>query len=146
MTEANKATSKQMTQAQKVTELESKLADAMNMIEKMQDLLKVVEWQGEDIMRRYQQDPVRCIKSAREIAERNLNPKKQGKRYTWRIDRPSVHRPMFFESDSANERTAIAEWQERLGTKFVTNRQRDDDNDKIELVKDAEAEAKGQAS
>lgn len=142
MAEETKTAVKQPSQAQRVSELEGIIAEQAKAIEKMQELLKVVEWQGEDMMRRYQQDPVRCIKSAREIAERNLNPKKKGKRYTWRIDRPSVHRPMFFESDSGNERTAIAEWQERIGTKFITNRQRDDENDKIELVSDSEAEGK----
>ena len=136
MAEETKATSKQATQAQKITELESKLSSALSTIGDMQDLLKVVKWQEEDMLRRYKEDPTRCITAAKEIVERNRNPVPTGKQFTWRIDRPSVYKPMLFESDSANERTVIAEWEERLGTQFITNRHYEDDNDKITLVED----------
>ena len=139
MAEETKTTTKQPTQAQKVSELEGKLSSALDQINNMQELLKVVKWQEEDMMRRYQADPTRCISRAKEIVDKNRNPRPSGKRYTWRIDRPAIHKPLFHESDSANERTAIAEWEERLGTKFITARHNSDENDKIELVKDDEA-------
>lgn len=139
MADETKVTSKQPSQAQKMAELENKLSSAMSTIDNMQELLKVVKWQEEDMMRRYQADPTRCIQAAKEIVDKNRNPPPSGKRYTWRIDRAAIHKPLFIESDSANERTVIAEWEEKLGTKFITTRHNSEDNDKIELVKDAEA-------
>ncbi len=141
MSESKQTESKSTTQSARINDLEVQLNKALGVIEGLQSRLSILDYQAEAVDRQRMQDPNECIKRARDIVERNRSfGDSTDKRYTWEIIRPGVHRAMYHNSDEGNRNAAIREWEERIGTKLVTNRHRDEENDSFTLFRDGLAE------
>lgn len=55
--------------------------------------------------------------------------------YKWRVFIPGFLNPIEFTCDSERKNDAIHEFESRFGTRFITNKQRESDNHRIESVK-----------
>jgi|TARA_R100000234_G_C4969479_1_gene165518 hypothetical protein len=134
---AEKEQTKTTTQSARISDLEGKLGQAMQVIEGLQSRLSLLDYQAEAIEMARKVDPNECIKRAREIVEKNRSLESASdKRYTWEITRPDVYKSMYHHTDEGNRNAAIREWEERVGTKLVTNRHKESENDTFNLIND----------
>ena len=139
---AEKEVTKAPSQSVRIAELEGKLGEALQVIDGLQSRLSLLDYQAEAIEMARKVDPNECIKRARQIVEQNRSLELSSeKRYTWEITRPDVYKSMYYHTDEGNRNAAIREWEERLGTKLVTNRHKETENDTFQLVHDKLADA-----
>ena len=106
----------------KLQELEAKLDEKLQLL---QFLSKQVEQNKRD-------DFFERQNRAQEIRDKSLVTDFGPVR--WRVTVPGVVEPVYFNCDEEREQAAIREFENRFGTDFVTNNQRDEDNHKIERV------------
>ena len=118
--------SDKQTQGSRIAELEKQLEDAVSVIGKLQEKLNLLDYQAE------------CIARATKIVnDQHLFCNNENKRYTWEIRRPDVYKSIYFHTDEGTRNAAIREWEDRVGTKLVTNRHKESENDTFTLVHDS---------
>ena len=130
--------SDKQTQGSRIAELEKQLEDAVSVIGKLQEKLNLLDYQADAIERARSLDPAECIARATKIVnEQEWFCNQENKRYTWESRRPDVYKSIYFHTDEGPRNAAIREWEDRVGTKLVTNRHKESENDTVTLVHDS---------
>jgi hypothetical protein len=116
---------------------DSKTRELEAQLKEMKEAVELLKFQAEQVERQKFHDPNECMRRAREVVRKSMEPQK-GK-YKWRVNRPDLYFPFEFSLDSDDETYAVAYFEKRFGTRYIRHHQIESQNDQIELVNDEEA-------
>jgi len=123
----------QKTDASKSTEQPVKPESESPRDERLEKILTALEYQAELIKRSQDTDPVSSMRRAREIVERSIY--RQTGKNLWSVRVPGFKNPVEFWSDAERESEAIRDYEQRFGTRFRKNSQKDSENHEISRSK-----------
>lgn len=108
-----------------------------NQVLELQQALSLLRFQAEAVEKQKFLDPDECARRAREVVRKSREPT-PGK-FLCRVYRNGLYKPIEFYFDSDVETYVISEFERRVGTRFVRNRQNEELNDKLEIIPAKEA-------
>lgn len=100
--------------------------------DRVDKILSALEYQAELIQRSKDSDPATAYERAFELVNASIY-RGTGKN-TWSVTVPGFKNPVVFKSDAETATEATREFEQRFGTRFRKNAQKDSENHSIEKI------------
>lgn len=113
-------------------EVQAETAATVQGDERIDKILSALEYQADLIQRSKDTDPATAYERAIRIVDKSIH--RQTGKNTWSVRVPGFKNPVVFKSDADTPAEATREFEQRFGTRFRKNAQKDSENHSIEKV------------